>query len=88
MGWSFPWASSFDSDFNYDFQAAHTKEQQQSGVGKYNFRAMDMRPELEAGEENPWVSALASRVGTLWATYRRELPGVSAFALHDEYDSE
>jgi predicted dithiol-disulfide oxidoreductase (DUF899 family) len=20
MGWSFPWASSFDSDFNYDFQ--------------------------------------------------------------------
>ena len=21
MGWSFPWASSFDSDFNYDFQA-------------------------------------------------------------------
>src|SRR5260221_12632464 len=22
MGWSFPWASSFDSDFNYDFQAA------------------------------------------------------------------
>src|SRR6267143_3978152 len=23
MGWSFPWASSFDSDFNYDFQVAH-----------------------------------------------------------------
>ena len=23
MGWSFPWASSFGSDFNYDFQAAH-----------------------------------------------------------------
>src|SRR3982075_3537848 len=26
MGWSFPWASSFDSDFNYDFQVAHTTE--------------------------------------------------------------
>jgi len=26
MGWSFPWASSFGSDFNYDFQAAVTKE--------------------------------------------------------------
>jgi len=24
MGWSFPWASSFASDFNYDFQVAHT----------------------------------------------------------------
>ena len=25
MGWTFPWASSFDSEFNYDFQAAHTE---------------------------------------------------------------
>jgi predicted dithiol-disulfide oxidoreductase (DUF899 family) len=25
MGWSFPWASSFGSDFNYDFQAAYTR---------------------------------------------------------------
>src|SRR2546429_7397728 len=24
MGWSFPWASSFDGDFNYDFHVAHT----------------------------------------------------------------
>src|SRR5262252_7249892 len=28
MGWSFPWASSYGSDFNYDFQAGHTTEQQ------------------------------------------------------------
>jgi predicted dithiol-disulfide oxidoreductase (DUF899 family) len=83
MGWSFPWASSFDSDFNYDFQAAHTKEQQQSGAGEYNFGAMDMRPALEAGKESLWVSELASGVGTDWATYRRELPGVSVFALED-----
>src|SRR3954464_2753778 len=40
MGWSFPWASSFGSDFNYDFQVSHTKEQQQSGGGEYNFRPM------------------------------------------------
>src|ERR1700694_3243427 len=32
MGWSFSWASSSESDFNYDFGVAHTKEQQQSGV--------------------------------------------------------
>src|SRR5262249_31610581 len=83
MGWSFPWASSFDSDFNYDFQAGLTKEQQQSGTGEYNFRGMDMRPELEAGEESPWVSVLTSGLGTDWATYRRELPGVSAVALQD-----
>ena len=83
MGWSFPWASSFDSDFNFDFQAALTRQQQQSGTGEYNFRAMDMRPELEASEDSPWVSVLTSGLGTDWATYRRELPGVSAFALQD-----
>src|SRR5947209_20456047 len=27
MGWSFPWGSSFESDFNFDFQAAITQEQ-------------------------------------------------------------
>src|SRR3989442_6128377 len=82
MGWSFPWASSFESDFNYDFQAAHTKEQWQSGVVEYNFRAMDVRPP-EAGEESPTLAEIASSVGTDWPTYRREGPGVSAFALED-----
>src|SRR6188472_2377121 len=25
MGWSFPWASSFNSDFNYDYGVTHTE---------------------------------------------------------------
>jgi len=83
MGCSFPWASSFGSDFNFDFQAALTQEQQQSGAGEYNFRAIDMRPELTSNEDRPWVTALISGIGTDWATYRRELPGMSAFALED-----
>src|SRR2546428_285690 len=82
MGWSFPWASSFDSDFNYDFQASITKEQWQSGAVEYNFRAVDFRPP-EGGEENPGLAEIASSVGTDWPTYRREGPGVSAFALED-----
>src|SRR5918996_147638 len=40
MGWSFPWASSFKSDFNYDFGVAFTEEQLQSGVVEHNFRTM------------------------------------------------
>ena len=44
MGWSFPWASSFNSDFNYDFQAAHTKEEWELGAVEYNFRPTDLRP--------------------------------------------
>jgi predicted dithiol-disulfide oxidoreductase (DUF899 family) len=82
MGWSFPWASSFESDFNYDFGVAHTKEQLQSGVIEYNFSPTDTRPILEAGEAS-WTAPILSGIGTDWATYRREAPGVSAFVLED-----
>ncbi|HUY71831.1 MAG TPA: thioredoxin family protein [Gaiellaceae bacterium] len=81
MGWSFPWASSFESDFNHDYQAAHTKEEWESGAVEYNFRTTDLRP---AGEESSGLDEFASSiVGTDWETFRREGPGVSAFALED-----
>jgi predicted dithiol-disulfide oxidoreductase (DUF899 family) len=82
MGWSFPWASSFGSDFNYDFDASYTEEQQRQGNVEYNYRSMDVKPVLEAGEEGP-VAEFAAMVGTDAATYTREAPGMSAFALED-----
>ena len=60
---------------------AHTKDQWQSEAVPYNFRAMDFRP--PAGQEIPMRTEWASSVGTVWETYRREGPGVSAFALED-----
>src|ERR1700736_4799708 len=81
MGWSFPWASSFDSDFNYDFRVTHTKEEWESGAVEYNYRAIDLRP--PAGDASRELDEFASRSGTDWETYRREGPGVSAFALED-----
>jgi predicted dithiol-disulfide oxidoreductase (DUF899 family) len=82
MGWSFPWASSLGSDFNYDFDASYTEEEQRQGSVEYNYRPMDVRPVLEAGEEGP-VAEFAAMVGTDAATYTREAPGMSAFALED-----
>jgi len=89
MGWTFPWASSLGSDFNYDFQAAFTEEQQQSGVGEYNFRLSPgarfsaIRELQEAGKEGTLAEIAQASVGTDWATYTREQPGMSAFALED-----
>jgi predicted dithiol-disulfide oxidoreductase (DUF899 family) len=83
MGWSFPWASSYGSDFNYDFRVSFTAEQQQSESLEYNFGAVDMRLALEAGKEGP-IAEFAARVGTDWATYTREFWGMSAFALEDD----
>src|SRR6266487_594002 len=54
MGWTFPWASSFGNDFNFDFQTGHAKEAWDAGAVEYNFRSMDVRPS-ESGEEIPFL---------------------------------
>jgi predicted dithiol-disulfide oxidoreductase (DUF899 family) len=82
MGWTFPWASSFGSDFNLDFQAGCTQEQQQSGSIEYNFVAKDTRSTSAVAQEE-WAREISSGCGTDWPTYVREMPGVSAFVLDD-----
>jgi predicted dithiol-disulfide oxidoreductase (DUF899 family) len=79
MGWSFPWASSFESDFNYDFHTSHTDREWQAGAVEYNFQTADFRP----SEKSPALIEIASSAGTDPATFRKEGPGMSAFALED-----
>jgi predicted dithiol-disulfide oxidoreductase (DUF899 family) len=81
MGWSFPWASSQGSDFNYDFNVSVTEEQQRGGMVEYNYQERDLRSVLEA-DEGP-VAEVAAMSGTNVAAYMREAPGMSAFALED-----
>ena len=82
MGWSFPWASSYGSEFNYDFDVSVTEEQQRQGAVEYNYQSRDVTPVLEAGSEG-FVAEIAAMTGTDTATYTREAPGMSAFALED-----
>ncbi len=79
MGWSFPWASSFESDFNYDFHVSHSEQEWRSGAVDYNFRAADFRP----SEQSPGLIEIASGAGTDPMTFRKEGPGMSAFALQE-----
>ena len=81
MGWGFPFASSYGSDFNFDFGVAHTEQEWEAGAVRYNFGEEDLRP--AAGEKNSRDAFSQSIVGTDWETYRREGPGMSAFALED-----
>jgi predicted dithiol-disulfide oxidoreductase (DUF899 family) len=82
MGWSFPWASSLGSDFNFDFNVSLTEEQQREGIVEYNYRPVDVTPVLEAGGAG-FVAEIAAMVGADTATYTRQAPGMSAFALED-----
>jgi len=38
MGWTFPWASSFGGEFNFDFEVSVTEQQQREGTVQYNYR--------------------------------------------------
>lgn len=38
MGWSFPWISSYGSDFNFDYQASYSPEQLAEGKAYYNYQ--------------------------------------------------
>ena len=82
MGWTFPWASAFGGDFNPDFSVGFTEEQQRAGGIEYNYRR---EPPMEPGPEKPndGAAQFAAMSGTDKATYIRERPGVSAFALED-----
>ena len=88
MGWTFPWASSFGDDFNFDFGAGFTEEQQRTGGIEYNYRREAAWP-TRSGEgmatrmEGTPVAQMAATTGTDVPTYTRERPGVSAFVLED-----
>jgi predicted dithiol-disulfide oxidoreductase (DUF899 family) len=76
MGWSFPWASSFGSDFNYDFHVSRREGQDEF---TYNFRESPVWSPPDDSREP--FDAWAATTGTDWATYTREQPGLSTFAL-------
>jgi predicted dithiol-disulfide oxidoreductase (DUF899 family) len=81
MGWTFPWASSFGSDFNLDFGVGFTEEQQREGSIEYNYERGGHAMDLTAVPQP--VAANAVMAGTDVATYTRERPGMSAFVLED-----
>ena len=81
MGWTFPWASSLSSDFNFDFNVAFTEEQQRNGAIEYNYRRA--KHPMDAKRVPEPVAQSAAMAGTDAATYSRERPGMSAFVLED-----
>ena len=64
MGWRFNWASSHETDFNWDFEHSQTREQVSEWVGQVP----------------PFVSVFASACGTDVTGYFTEAPGMTVFA--------
>jgi predicted dithiol-disulfide oxidoreductase (DUF899 family) len=71
MGWSFPWASSAQSSFNFDFGVSYTERQLAAGA-EHNFRRLEID-----------VTQLPHKGETDDAVEAGEAHGVSAFVLED-----
>ncbi len=81
MGWSFPWASSFGGEFNFDFNVSITEDQQRAGGVEYNYErgthAIDQK------EPSPVVRQIAGGCGVDAPTFMRDRPGMSTFVKED-----
>jgi predicted dithiol-disulfide oxidoreductase (DUF899 family) len=72
MGWDFPWVSSLNSDFNFDFGVSYTDEQRATGA-EHNFRWWD-----EPGEA-PGLSSFALEDGVVYHVYSTYERGTDVF---------
>jgi predicted dithiol-disulfide oxidoreductase (DUF899 family) len=71
MGWTFPWYSSLNSDFNFDYGVSFTAEALEAGEVEYNYR-----PIRWSGTEAPGISVFlkeGERVFHTYSTYERGL---------------
>jgi predicted dithiol-disulfide oxidoreductase (DUF899 family) len=80
MGWSFPWASSGGSDFNYDF---HVTIDSAVAPVEYNYRDQARLEEAEVAwrdwsGEQPGMSAFALEDGVVYHTYSAYARGLDA----------
>ncbi len=81
MGWTFPWVSAYNNEFNYDFNVSITEAQQRAGGVEYNYRRGG-HPITETTPPEPVVQ-FAAMCGIDAPTYTRDLPGMSAFVIEN-----
>ena len=85
MGWRFPWVSSFESDFNYDFHVSFRKEQVAQGKVDYNFSTITVDPRY-IDEELPGLSVFAkNEAGDVFLTYSTYARGLDALLGTNHY---
>jgi predicted dithiol-disulfide oxidoreductase (DUF899 family) len=72
MGWRFPWVSSFDSDFNRDYQVSGSKDESVPGKVLYNYELTDF-PSAERPGLSVFYRDQAGQVFHTYSTYGRGL---------------
>jgi predicted dithiol-disulfide oxidoreductase (DUF899 family) len=74
MGWSFPWVSSGEGDFNFDFHVSFTSAEVAAGKAYYNYRDSPINVSDEQG-----ISVFAkNEKGEVFHTYSVYARGIDA----------
>jgi predicted dithiol-disulfide oxidoreductase (DUF899 family) len=71
MGWAFPWVSSHDSDFNYDFDVSFTPEDRAAGRATYNFGVTPIRTSPDMFGVSIFVKGDGGAIFHTYSTYHR-----------------
>ncbi|GBE25729.1 hypothetical protein BMS3Bbin02_02017 [bacterium BMS3Bbin02] len=74
MGWTFPWLSSFGSQFNTDFNVSFTPDMLRAGSASYNY--VDG---ASVGEEMPGISVFVKVDETIYHSYSTFSRGIDPF---------
>jgi predicted dithiol-disulfide oxidoreductase (DUF899 family) len=72
MGWHFPWVSSNQNDFNYDYHVSFTKDEKSNGKVQYNYAENNFRSEEEPGL-SVFYKNEAGEIFHTYSTYARGL---------------
>jgi len=72
MGWTFPWVSSFGSNFNWDFKVSFEQTEVDAGETHYNYRRTGF-PETEAPGLSVFAKGDDGAVYHTYSTYGRGL---------------
>jgi predicted dithiol-disulfide oxidoreductase (DUF899 family) len=72
MGWRFHWVSSYDSDFNYDYQVSMSKEELTKGEVYYNY-SMQKFPSEERPGTSVFYKDAAGNIFHTYSSYARGL---------------
>lgn len=80
MGWSFPWFSSRDNDFNFDYHVSFTPEQLQSGKVEYNYTSFPF-----SLSEAPGISVFLKDGDRIYHTYSTYTRGIDMLNVAYHY---
>ena len=80
MAWTFPWYSSVDSDFNFDYHVSFAPDQLTAGKVEYNYQ-----PRQWSMSEAPGISVFLKDGGSIYHTYSTYTRGLDMLNVAYHY---